>query len=102
MPPRLQLPCSCVCTLQGQALTALGLEGEQLLLMYTMIDRHDCESEFAPFWASLPQGLNTGNALTQLLGFSDSKLLVKLAFSFPELPMETGVAAICRAQCHRC
>ena len=45
---------------QGKALSALGIAGELLLIVYSMIDRHDLDSEFAAFWNSLPQSLNTG------------------------------------------
>lgn len=45
---------------QGQALQALGLHSELVLLLFTMVDRHDAESPWAPFWRSLPQRLVTG------------------------------------------
>ena len=45
---------------QGKALTALGIQGELLLILYSMIDRHDEDSDFAPFWQSLPKTLRTG------------------------------------------
>ena len=48
--------------IQGMALSALGIAGELLLIVYSMIDRHDQDSEFAPFWNSLPQSLNTGQS----------------------------------------
>ncbi len=47
-------------SLQGQALAALGIEKDLMLLLYTMIDRHDKDSDFAPFWASLPERFMTG------------------------------------------
>jgi len=45
----------------------LGIEGELLLILYSMIDRHDPDSEFAPFWATLPKTLRTGDRFKQLL-----------------------------------
>lgn len=49
---------------QGKALAALGIEGELLLILYSMIDHHDPESAFASFWESLPKILSTGDSLT--------------------------------------
>ncbi|BDA42806.1 probable actin-histidine N-methyltransferase [Coccomyxa sp. Obi] len=49
----------------GQALLMLGIEKELLLLLYTMIDRHDKDSDFAPFWNSLPQNFSTGLSATE-------------------------------------
>ena len=46
--------------LQGKALQALGLHSELVLLLFTMVDRHEAESPWAPFWSSLPQTLVTG------------------------------------------
>lgn len=47
---------------QGKALSALGIAGELLLIVFSMIDRHDPDSELAPFWNSLPQSLDTGRS----------------------------------------
>ncbi len=33
---------------------------DNLLIIFTMIDRHDPESKWAPLWASLPQAYYTG------------------------------------------
>ncbi|CAL8467547.1 g7085 [Coccomyxa elongata] len=53
------------CSGIGQALLTLGIEKELLLLLYTMIDRHDKDSDFAPFWNSLPQSFSTGLSATE-------------------------------------
>jgi hypothetical protein len=37
-----------------------NLSMDNLLIIFTMIDRHDAESEWAPFWASLPGTFMTG------------------------------------------
>lgn len=37
-----------------------NLSMDNLLIIFTMIDRHDAESEWAPFWASLPETFMTG------------------------------------------
>ena len=46
--------------LQGQALASLGLHRDLILLVFTMVDRDDSDSGFAPFWRSLPTDLITG------------------------------------------
>ena len=46
---------------QGQMLMAIpGLSMDNLLIIFTMIDRHDPESKWAPLWASLPAAYYTG------------------------------------------
>ncbi|CAL5219423.1 g1252 [Coccomyxa viridis] len=49
----------------GKALTALGIDGELLLILYSMIDRRDQDSDFAPFWQSMPKTLATGLSMTR-------------------------------------
>ncbi|KAK9811450.1 hypothetical protein WJX72_004089 [[Myrmecia] bisecta] len=45
----------------GQALAAIpGLQPETAALIWTMVERADPESQFAPFWRSLPAAFNTG------------------------------------------
>ena len=43
-----------------------------------MIDRHDSDSEFAPFWATLPKTLRTGNHFKQLLNPQGRTVLMHL------------------------
>ena len=46
--------------LQGQALAGLGLHEDLILLVFSLVDRDDSDSPFAPFWRSLPAVLVTG------------------------------------------
>jgi hypothetical protein len=47
--------------LQGQALKRIPGLGEDLLtLVWTMADRQDPESDYAPFWGALPTAFGTG------------------------------------------
>ncbi len=50
----------CLGACQGKALSSLGLHRELIMLLHTMIDRHDQESPWAPFWRSFPPTLTTG------------------------------------------
>eukprot|EP00884_Botryococcus_braunii_P010044 jgi/Botrbrau1/19040/Bobra.0100s0067.1 len=45
----------------GSAVASIpGVHPESISLIYTMVDRHDPDSPFAPFWVSLPPFLLTG------------------------------------------
>ena len=56
----------------------MGIEGELLLILYSMIDRHDSDSEFAPFWTTLPKTLRTGDRSKQLLNPQGLAVLIPL------------------------
>ena len=50
----LSAACTDLGPRQGGALAALGpLSSETVLLLFTMVDRHDAGSRWAPFWLSL-------------------------------------------------
>lgn len=45
----------------GKMLSTIpNLSMDNLLIIFTMIDRHDAESQWSSFWASLPQAFMTG------------------------------------------
>ena len=50
--------------MKGRALVSVGLQSEELLtVVWTMIDSHDPESPWHPFWKNLPVELKTGSSL---------------------------------------
>lgn len=47
----------------GLALQRLPIDDQSLLLLWMMADRHDADSDLAPFWRALPQAIHTGKRL---------------------------------------
>jgi hypothetical protein len=43
----------------------LGVGDDTLALVWTMVERHEPESAYQPFWASLPQRFGTGECAAQ-------------------------------------
>ncbi len=37
-----------------------GLDEQSAAVLWTMVDRHDTDSPWAPFWRALPQAFGTG------------------------------------------
>ncbi len=49
---------------QGSALKQLpGLDPDNILIIWTMVERHDPDSFWTPFWCHLPDHFNTGARL---------------------------------------
>lgn len=53
--------------MQAQGLKMLGLEEDMICVLWTMVERTDPESEWAPFWRTLPSQLVTGLSCPQEL-----------------------------------
>ena len=44
----------------GRAIAGTGVDEDTLKLLWTMAERHDCESQHAAFWRTLPDTIATG------------------------------------------
>ena len=70
----------------------MGIEGELLLILYSMIDRHDSDSEFAPFWATLPKTHRTGDRFKRLLNPQGLAVLITLQSLLAFLVLTRAIA----------
>ena len=80
-----------------QRLPVLADQVESIALIWTLVERHDEDSDFAPFWRSLPQQLNTGGWVGGWVGYvhlvtlrSTYVHLVTLCCHLCEMPGHTG------------